>query len=936
MGKLDRRLLVDSTLFGVVLTLLVAGADALGLLSPLERWLYDERALRCQHWTPPPTDKLVHVDIDDAALDAIGHWPWDRSTVAEILDELRLAGAKAVALDVLFSEPQKPELRKPNVAVVEVDHDARLAKAVADLGNCVVSANFPFRREDASPVYVAAKQVLMADPETPESRLRAALWAKGVTPDDLEEQVQSQQYGALRDALYERIRATGAGLDANTLMKQLLPHTVRPADTSELRVDTLKTGAFEDALLRAEAAAALRRHALPLPASGPAPVQGTLTEPPLPVLSNAAAAAGFVDYTQSSDGRVRSVPLLLEHDGVVYPQLGVALAWRLLGADPSRLKVEAGRITIPRGALGDLVVPVHTDRARELFAVDRDVPLSANLAWFGGRDWAAMYGTHGAARVPIASVFEACRVRREIEANHELASDRMSMVLSDELYKEFALKKLPPDDVAGHLARIERVLANPTLPAENEPDRAEAEKALVVLKAVRDANPTLQKDLDAHRARLHDIFKDKAVLVGWTATGVIADFFPTSLHPRCPGVVLHGVVFNQVMTGEVWRTLPPWVTLAATLAVGLLATAAVSLLSPARALAACAILAVAYLGLNGYLLFDYGNLVVGAAGPLVAVGAVFTGGTLAKLLVERWERARITRRFSSYVDPKLVEYVLEHPDQAHFEGQVREMSVVFCDVAGFTRLTETRGSETVQILNELWGVVVPAIKRHGGLINKFMGDGIMFFYGAPEQSPRHARDAVATVLAVRKAVERFNAEVAAGRGWPALMLRCGVSTGNMVVGDAGYTTSGEDTRADYTVLGDNVNLGSRLEAANKAVGTGALVTERTYDLSRDAGILYRPVGKLCVVGKTAGVMTYEPMALLDDATEQQKSVAAMTRAVVEPFMAGRLTECVEAIGQFEAAHGRSKLTDLYRDRCEWFLRDPSPEPFDCQIVLTEK
>jgi len=161
-----------------------------------------------------------------------------------------------------------------------------------------------------------------------------------------------------------------------------------------------------------------------------------------------------------------------------------------------------------------------------------------------------------------------------------------------------------------------------------------------------------------------------------------------------------------------------------------------------------------------------------------------------------------------------------------------------------------------------------------------MGDGIMFFYGAPDQSPHQARDAVTAVLAIRKAVERFNREVAPARNWPPLGMRCGVSTGNMIVGDAGHTTNPSEIRADYTVLGDNVNLGSRLEAANKAVGTGALVAERTWELSRDAGILFRPVGKLCVVGKKTGVMTYEPMALLDDATEQQKALASATKAVV--------------------------------------------------------
>ena len=935
MVKNERRLLIDATLFGALLTMIVAAADALGMLAPLERWFYDQRALLCQRWMPPPTDRLVHVDIDDAAIATIGRWPWDRTDVAEILDELRLAGAKAVALDVTFSEPQPPELVKPNKTVLVVDHDARLARAIDAGGGCVVAATFPFRREGGGPSYDAVKAQLLSDPEQSESQVVAALRAKGHDRPGLEAEVRNTFYEALRAALFEKIKA-GGDVDAGTeaLRKALLPNTDPLVDTGALN-------ALRAAQSRAEAFRELKRHALPPPPAGTPVVDGDLTEAPVAALSRVAGSAGFVDYTQSSDARIRTVPLLLRHDGVLYPQFGLALAWRLLGADPNNLKITEDAVTVPRGALGDLVVPVRTAPGPELFGIDRDVPLSANLSWFGGRDWTKMYaGRPGATHdqhVPAGYVFDACRVRRRIESNHVEATYAWELVIPDELYDEFLAAKLAPDDVDGYSTRIDRILANPVMPPGNDPKRAEAEAAVATLRAVRAANPKLARELDEHRARLRSVFQDKAVLVGWTATGVIADFLPTSLHPRCPGVVLHGVVFNQIMTGEVWKTMPRWVTLLVTVAVGLLATAAVSFLSPSRALAAALVLLAAYLLLNGYLLFDYGNLIVGAAGPVVAVGAVFSGGTAAKLAMERWERARITRRFSSYVDPKVVDYVVKHPDQIHFEGQVREMTVVFCDVAGFTGLTEKHGSDTVPMLNELWGVMVPVIRQNGGIVNKFLGDGILFFFGAPEQSPNHARDAVATVLAMRKALQQFNQTIAAARKWPPLALRWGVSTGTMVVGDAGSADSGAGTgAADYTVLGDNVNLGSRLEGANKAVGTSALVTGRTAELSKDAGVLFRPIGRLCVVGKREGVMTYEPLARIDDATEAQRRLAADTQAMVDAFLAGRLADCVAAIERMEATHGPSKLTHLYRDRCEWFLRDPSSEPFDCQITLTEK
>jgi hypothetical protein len=113
------------------------------------------------------------------------------------------------------------------------------------------------------------------------------------------------------------------------------------------------------------------------------------------------------------------------------------------------------------------------------------------------------------------------------------------------------------------------------------------------------------------------------------------------------------------------------------------------------------------------------------------------------------------------------------------------------------------------------------------------------------------------------------------------------------------------------------------------------MTDRTKELAGD-GFLFRPIGRLCVVGKKASVMTYEVLAREADATDTQKRLAADTTAVVESFLAGRLEECVAALDRMEAAHGVGKLSALYRERCRFFMEDPSRAPFDCQIVLTEK
>src|SRR3954470_17262993 len=119
MTRSERRLLIDTSMLGVALTVLVTFLDFAGLLSAPERFFYDFRARYCQHYHPPPTTQLVHIDIDDKSLSELGHWPWPRSRLAEIVDEIRLAGARTMVLDVILSEPDPYEINEANFAATQ-------------------------------------------------------------------------------------------------------------------------------------------------------------------------------------------------------------------------------------------------------------------------------------------------------------------------------------------------------------------------------------------------------------------------------------------------------------------------------------------------------------------------------------------------------------------------------------------------------------------------------------------------------------------------------------------------------------------------------------------------------------------------------------------------------------------------------------------------
>jgi adenylate cyclase len=276
-----------------------------------------------------------------------------------------------------------------------------------------------------------------------------------------------------------------------------------------------------------------------------------------------------------------------------------------------------------------------------------------------------------------------------------------------------------------------------------------------------------------------------------------------------------------------------------------------------------------------------------------------------------------------------VNYVIEHPDVV-FDGQVREMSVVFTDLAGFTSLSEQLRERTVPILSRYLSLMVPVIRRNQGLVNKFLGDGIMCFYNAPDDDVDHAAHAVQTVLEMQQAMTQFADEMVA-EGLPRVAMRCGVSTGTMVVGD-----SGPEDASDYTVLGDTVNFASRLESANKLLGTKILISHRTTELLGSNRFLFRPVGKLQVVGKSEGVMAYEPLAPFDDATAADLVCAAMSTEMIAAYLARDFKACIAFADQMDAQIGASKLAALYRKASEQFLENPPGPEFEGNLLLTEK
>jgi class 3 adenylate cyclase len=637
--------------------------------------------------------------------------------------------------------------------------------------------------------------------------------------------------------------------------------------------------------------------------------------------------------------------MLLEVEGNVYPQMGLALACRMLDADVTKLRLDAaGRaLIVPRnGGQGEVRIPLAPPRASTTGATYGHL---MPIPWFGGRQWEPMYDwphqRTSKQHIPMMEVWRAVLARQKLILNNEQLDEAlraMFVTMDRARLRKYEANLPPPDDFETRMKWIQPALddAKPYVDAYaamkpqelDETDRIYIE-TVKALQRLADHGPPLVTELATARASLRAQLEGKAVIVGWSATAAIADFVPTSLHEKCPGAVVHGVVYNGIMTGEMWRTAPWWTAALSTFFLGTLIAFTTARFSPLTASLIALAAAGLFAAINGILLFDKFNVVLGAAAPLVAIGAVWAACTLTRVVIEAAERSRITQRFSTYVDPKVVNYFIENP-QATFNGETREMTVVFTDLAGFTAISEHLGPKVVPMLNELWGEMVPVIRRHEAVLNKFLGDGIMFFYNAPRPQPGHPAIAVRTVLELHETVAEFNRRRLSAPGTPELSIRAGVMTAEMIVGDAGGAGA-----ADYTVLGDAVNTGSRLEAANKAVGTRTLISARTAEML-NGEFLIRPIGKLKVVGKDEAVMVYEPMAFADRANDEQRELAKCTAELVESYVQRRFGDTVGLADALDNRFGKSKIAALYRALATQYLDVPPADDFDGRIVLTEK
>jgi len=347
------------------------------------------------------------------------------------------------------------------------------------------------------------------------------------------------------------------------------------------------------------------------------------------------------------------------------------------------------------------------------------------------------------------------------------------------------------------------------------------------------------------------MLKDKIILIGTSAPGLF-DLRNTPVQKIYPGVEIHANLISG-MLDQRYLSRPAY-TSATELVVLIIVALFMAFLMPIFSAVTSILMTVSVIalliGANLYLWIAQAA-VIPLAGSLTLVLLLYLFNASYGFLVESSNKRAITKRFGQYVPPELVEEMARNPRRYSLQGERREMTVLFSDVRGFTNVSESmEPGELSQLMNELLTTITRVIQQHRGTIDKYMGDAVMAFWGAPLDDPNHASHAVAAALEIQQDMVKLRRR-AMEKGWPEIRVGIGLNTGIMNVGDMG-----SEFRMAYTVMGDAVNVGSRLEGLTKWYGVGIAVSESTA--ASAPGFVYRELDRVRVKGRDTPLTIFEP------------------------------------------------------------------------------
>lgn len=429
--------------------------------------------------------------------------------------------------------------------------------------------------------------------------------------------------------------------------------------------------------------------------------------------------------------------------------------------------------------------------------------------------------------------------------------------------------------------------------------------------------------------------KDKIVITGHTPVAT-TDLGATTIDSSAPLVILQGNLINTIISRQFLTPVPLWINLLIAIAVlGLTFLLSIKIQSAIREVVVSAftmlgLVLALYITLAGFRwILNYGLIL-----SVSLIG--FVGFIFFKFVLYDKDRNQTRKAFMQYLSPEVVKQVLANPDLLKLGGERREITAFFSDVANFTSLSELlTPEEVVGLLNEYLTAMTDIILAHGGTVDKYEGDAIVAFFGAPIPHTDHARRCALAALDMARTIEKLKArwkEIGAkwiGPEYPEFAVRMGINTGPAVIGNMG-----SQQRMDYTMMGDTVNTASRFEGANKVYGTRIMLSEMTHD-ELGEGLMTRKLDVLKVKGKNQPIAVFELVDTMENISPEKLAQIEIFERGLSIYFQRNWTEALEVF-QTCAEDFKDTAAKTYIDRCIKFQKTPPPPDWDGAFILVSK
>ena len=427
-----------------------------------------------------------------------------------------------------------------------------------------------------------------------------------------------------------------------------------------------------------------------------------------------------------------------------------------------------------------------------------------------------------------------------------------------------------------------------------------------------------------------ELLKDAVVYIGTSAPG-LQDLRTTPVGSVFPGVEVHANLLSGIFDNRVMNDHPQYRNGAETILLLLVAVLVtwVAIRKSVITGTVVTLATAAFIVLINFLLWRSLAVVFPLAPPLVFLLALFILHTLYGFFIESRGKRHLSKMFSQYIPPELVEEMDDRKDTASMESESRELTVMFADVRDFTSISEAlQPKDLSQLMNEYLTPMTRVIHTHRGTIDKYMGDAIMSFWGAPLHYPDHARYAVETALKMTETLKELNATFKA-KGWPELRIGVGITTGVMSVGDMG-----SEFRRAYTVMGDAVNLSSRLEGLTKEYKVQILCSEMTKDAAPE--FQYLELDRVRVKGKEKPVGIYEPLMHKDKVDKDLKGLLLRHKQALTAYRSQDWDSAEKEFFSLQQSNPGMPVYGMYLDRITYFRGHPPVAGWDGVFTFKTK